>query len=197
MVELAEIQAAYYMVAATGVLIAAVFYILNLRISQRNQEISLKNQELSQKTQELALKTQQQTLETRQAQLLMQIYQTFMSPQLMDAEYRLYNIEFKKSEDYNKLLKDKDDYKAFIFYGSFLEGLGVLVKNNLMDIRLLAELTSAAILWFWEKYRDGVIDCRIKLNWPRFFVEVEYLYDRCIEYGKAHPELGIASPQFA
>jgi len=37
MVDLAEIQAAYYMVAATGFLVAAVFYILNLRISQRNQ----------------------------------------------------------------------------------------------------------------------------------------------------------------
>jgi hypothetical protein len=36
LVELFEIQAAYYMVAATGVLIVAVFYILNLRISQRN-----------------------------------------------------------------------------------------------------------------------------------------------------------------
>lgn len=36
MVSVEEIQVAYYMVAATGVLIAAVFYILNLRISQRN-----------------------------------------------------------------------------------------------------------------------------------------------------------------
>ncbi|MCX6655794.1 MAG: hypothetical protein NTY03_11860, partial [Candidatus Bathyarchaeota archaeon] len=61
--------AAYYMVAATGVLVAAVFYILNLRISQKNQELSLK-------TQELALKSQDQTLETRQAQLFMQLYTT-------------------------------------------------------------------------------------------------------------------------
>ena len=44
MVDLAEIQAAYYMVAATGVLVAAVFYILNIRISQRNQELMLKAQ---------------------------------------------------------------------------------------------------------------------------------------------------------
>jgi hypothetical protein len=30
MVDLAEIQAAYYMVAATGVLVAAIYYVMNL-----------------------------------------------------------------------------------------------------------------------------------------------------------------------
>ena len=47
MVDLFEIQAAYYMVAATGVLIAAVYYVLNMRA----------------------------TLQTRQAQLFMQMYE--------------------------------------------------------------------------------------------------------------------------
>jgi hypothetical protein len=47
LVDLAEIQAAYYMVAATGVLVAAVFYVLNLRISRRNQELMLRAQEQS------------------------------------------------------------------------------------------------------------------------------------------------------
>jgi hypothetical protein len=31
MVELAEIQAVYYMMAATGVLIAAIYYVLNMK----------------------------------------------------------------------------------------------------------------------------------------------------------------------
>ena len=35
--ELFEIQAAYHMVAATGVLVAAIYYVLNLRISQRRK----------------------------------------------------------------------------------------------------------------------------------------------------------------
>ena len=41
MVDLAEIQAAYYMVAATGVLVAAVYYILNIRTTQRNMKQTL------------------------------------------------------------------------------------------------------------------------------------------------------------
>jgi len=60
MVSFEEIQAAYYMVAATGVLVAAVFYVLNLRISRRNQDLSLRALEQS-------AQAQQQTLETKQA----------------------------------------------------------------------------------------------------------------------------------
>jgi sulfur relay (sulfurtransferase) DsrC/TusE family protein len=41
MVELAEIQVAYYMVAATGVLVAAFYYIYNMRASERNKKIQL------------------------------------------------------------------------------------------------------------------------------------------------------------
>ena len=43
MVDLAEIQAIYYMVAATGVLVAAVFYILNMRETTRNRRLTLTN----------------------------------------------------------------------------------------------------------------------------------------------------------
>ncbi len=41
MVELAEIQAAYYMVAATGVLVAAIYYVYNMRAAERNKKIQL------------------------------------------------------------------------------------------------------------------------------------------------------------
>ena len=37
MVDLSEIQAAYYMVAATGVLVAAIFYVLNIKETMRNR----------------------------------------------------------------------------------------------------------------------------------------------------------------
>ena len=54
MVDLAEIQAAYYMVAATGVLVAAAYYVMNMRATQTNMK---------------------QTLEARQMQLYMQSLQ--------------------------------------------------------------------------------------------------------------------------
>ena len=41
MVDLAEIQMAYYMVAATGVLIAAIYYIINLRYNMKAREMEI------------------------------------------------------------------------------------------------------------------------------------------------------------
>ena len=41
MVSFEEIQAAYNMVAATGVIVAAIFYVLNMRETTRNRRISL------------------------------------------------------------------------------------------------------------------------------------------------------------
>jgi len=57
MVDLALLQSVSYIAGYVGVFIAAFFYVLNLRISQKSQQ--------------LMLKAQQQTLETRQFQLLM------------------------------------------------------------------------------------------------------------------------------
>ena len=72
MVDLALLQSVSYIAGALGVCVAAAYYVMNLRITQKNQELSLK-------TQEIALKAQQQSLETRQAQLFMGIYNTAMS----------------------------------------------------------------------------------------------------------------------
>ena len=68
---LSTLQSISYIAGATGVCIAAVFYVLNLRISQRNQELNLKSQQM--------------TLETRQTQLFMQIYQRFGEKSIMEA----------------------------------------------------------------------------------------------------------------
>jgi hypothetical protein len=43
LVDLSEIQAAYYMVAATGVLVAAVYYTLNMRETAKNRRATFAN----------------------------------------------------------------------------------------------------------------------------------------------------------
>jgi hypothetical protein len=182
LVDLAEIQAAYYMVAATGVLIAAVFYLLNLRISQRNQELSLK-------TQELALKSQQQNLETRQAQLFMVIYHDLYSRDLVLARYKLDSI--KDWNDFLDLWNDQEKRIAMNTITGCFEGIGVLVRENLVDIRLVSLLSSGLITGFWEKFGPYFLQYREKFDYPRLCIEFEYLNNRIIEYGREHPELQI------
>ena len=91
MVDLFEIQVVYYMVAATGVLVAAVFHILNLRISQKNQEQSTK--------------AQQQTLDTRQVQLFMNIYQKFEEPEFQNSYWEIILLQWRDFDEYIKKIR--------------------------------------------------------------------------------------------
>lgn len=81
----------------------------------------------------------------------------------------------------------------FYYIEVFYEGLGVLVRENLIDIKLVAEMHSGVILRWWAKFGPAVLKCREAWNLPRYYIETEYLAKRIVEYGKEHPELGISA----
>ena len=182
MVDLAEIQTAYYMVAATGVLIAAIFYILNLRISQRNQELMLKAQEQS-------ARAQQQTLETRQAQMFMNIYQQTTSKDFTSAYNKFISSQWENYSESREIFQKKEFADDFYILGMYFEGLGVLVKEGYLPIRLVALLLTGMTRSFWEKLKPIVDEARVDMGYVRWFSETEYLYDELLRYLDKHPEL--------
>ena len=133
MVDLAEIQAVYYMVAATGVLVAAAYYVYNMRISQRN------------------MKT---TLETRQAQLLMQIYDRVNNKDFTrDWAETNYFWKWTDDEDYWKKygtnLKEYPKLKSVI---DTYEGIGTILENKLVDPKMIYGVLRADPILYWEKF---------------------------------------------
>jgi len=131
---------------------------------------------------------------TRQAQLFMGIYQQMMSPQFAEAERILSDAQFTNWEEFRKLNMDKEFGRAYSTISYWLEGIGVLVKENLVDVRLPVLLYSGMINWYWEKYGPMTLISRKEMGWPRAMVEAEYLVGRVKEYSKRHPELGITIP---
>ena len=182
MVDLAEIQAAYYMVAATGVLIAAVFYVLNLRISRRNQELSLWALEQS-------AQAQQQTLETRQAQMFLSIYNKITEKEFTRAWNTVMNSSWSSYQEFNELRKKPEFYEAFLFINGFFEGIGVLVKEGMLDIRWIALLIASWTTEYWEKIREAIIEHKKITGAKRLLSEYEYLYNKLMNYMEEHPEL--------
>jgi hypothetical protein len=81
MVDLALLQSVSYIAGALGVCIAAIFYVLNLRISQRNQRL---------------------TLETRKAQFYTQIYQQLRGEASQRRYYDVMNMEWKDYDDFER-----------------------------------------------------------------------------------------------
>jgi hypothetical protein len=175
MVDLSEIQAAYYMVAATGVLVAAVFYVLNMRISQKNQELSLK--------------AQQQTLETRQAQMFMNIYDKNSSIEFSKAWEKVVFTPWSTFEEYSKLWEDPEFNDAAMLVVNTYEGIGVLVKEGLLDIKFIALLMSGKVRGYFEKINPILDDGRRSMGYSRWASETEYLYDELMRYLQKHPEL--------
>jgi hypothetical protein len=175
MVELAEIQAAYYMVAATGVLVAAAYYVMNVRAQK--------------KTQELTLKSQEQTLETRQAQLFMQLYDRWTFD-VAEKFWDFLDDDFKTAEElFEKERTDKEFRKSTAILSRYHEGLGVLVRFGLLDIKYIAYLASWPTRVYWEKYKPIIGDIRRLQKAPRADSESEYLYNELMKYMKEHPEL--------
>lgn len=134
-----DIQTAYYMVAATGVLIAAAYYIANIRATQRNLKL---------------------TLETRKLQLL-----TSFSQRLFDYEgskryVELMNMNWRDWDDYEK--KYGSDFNldnaanrtsTFLAY----DLLGSLLREKVVDAETLYNLNSHFAIFLWFKF-DGLID---------------------------------------
>jgi hypothetical protein len=172
------------MAGALGVFIAAVFYVLNLRISQKNQELSLK--------------AQQQTLETRQAQLFMPIYAAFYSEWWHRALPSFLNATFEDYDDYEAKYGFQANPDANILHSrveSYLEGIGVLVKRGLIDPSFVDDLMSSAITMFWEKFGPSFLEYRVRMNYPQRGEYVEYLYNQIKPIvDSQHPELRKTSP---
>jgi hypothetical protein len=153
MVELAEIQAAYYMVAATGVLVAAAYYILNLR----------------------------QTIENRKAQLFLQLYSQYYNKDWLESLRKTtYEMRFKDPHEFMEKYGPEinpEAYKGFDMLSHYFEGAGVMVKRGLIDPSMVSDLLAEEFFDYWEKYSPIFINYRKEVNNPRVCENQEYLYD--------------------
>ena len=168
MVDLALLQSVSYIVGALGVGVAAFYYVMTLRAQQTNMKA---------------------TLETRQAQMFMNIYQQTTTKEFASA-YRTYiSSEWKNYDEYHELVQKKEYFDQYMIICMYFEGLGVLVKEGFLPIRLVALLLTGMTRSFWEKLKPINDEIRVKAGYVRWMSETEYLYDELIKYIGEYPEL--------
>ena len=169
MVDLAEIQAAYYMVTATGVIVAAIYYVMTLRTAQRNSEA---------------------TLETRQAQLFMGFYDKFTSIEGAASLLAIQEWKVESLDDFMEMWNNREKNRIWGSIFMVFESIGVLVHEGLIEVRIVARYLGM-YRFIWEKWGPYVKQARELRNRPRMYIEAEYLYDRLIEFGRINKEYGI------
>ncbi len=155
MVSIEEIQAAYYMVAATGVLVAAVYYVIQPE--------------------------DQASTWTRQAQLFMQIYDRMSQPELSAIINDIrYNMHWTDGDDFwTKYGAETNikEYSRLASAGNYFKGIGVLLKRGLIDKMFIYDLLSSPLKLYWERLGPIILERRRLTDNPNLFAYVDYLYD--------------------
>ena len=160
MVSFEEIQTAYYMVAATGVLIAAVFYILNLRISQRNQK---------------------ETLQTRQAQLLFSLQKDMTDYQGWLRYRELMYMKWDSYEDFENKYGSNNNptsYAMRLAYWVWCNNLGMLLKRKLIDEDDTYDSFGSGFIMQWIEWEPIIKEQRRRYMGSNWMENWEYAADR-------------------
>ena len=135
-----------------------------------------------------ATKTQQMQLETRQAQLFMQIYDKFSQPSFLESWETIEpQVPYHDKEEFVQWFMGVRRHYGMV--GNYFEGIGVLVKEGLVDISMVANLMTWPTVVFWRKTSRFIDGVRMDWNHPRWLSETEFLYNELMKYIAEHPEI--------
>ena len=140
-------------VAAAGVIIGVVYYILDMR---------------------------QQT-KTSQTDLAWKLSQTMYADDYREAILKVLNLDFKDYEGfvkkYGPYLSDSPTMKALAKINILYDSLGGLIRKKLIDPKLVYGVFGPAILRNWEKVKPIIEGYRKASNQPTYFDDFEFLYN--------------------
>jgi len=160
-----DLQTVSIVLTGTSVSIAAIYYVLTLRNTYR----------------------------TRQAQLFMDLYRNWTSPEMSKiygrtrygkGRYNLYEYYMQCLEDPadpKSIMVDFDRYSDIGTLSNFFEGIGVLVRRRLIDLDLVEDLFSQRIIWWWEAFRPISHMAREVTGDPTQHANTEWLYNESIK----------------
>jgi len=130
---------------------------------------------------------------TRQAQMFMQLYNRYQD-NFQAHGFNMYEIFNKKLSGYDEYLEkyqsDENFKLAMDRFLPFYEGLGVMVKEGYLSIRLVALMWAGVTRMFYEYILEPIVEeGREQTKYPRLWSETEWLCKKLIRYMEEHPEL--------
>ncbi len=118
-------------------------------------------------------------LETRQAQLFMGVYQTWATRDSLIQLEKVLAFNFKDYEDwvrkYGPIGENPEDHSSWDFVMTYMDGLGSLVKRDLIDSRFVAELMGLPVIYTFQKFKSVIMGQRA-FN-PLLYSNFETLYN--------------------
>jgi hypothetical protein len=152
MVDLAEIQTAYYMVAATGVLVAAYYYVQNIKESARNRK------------------------STFTTNLMSIIY----SKDGVRDWYEIMSMQWIDFDDFSRKYDSRVNPENYIkreHYWSYLDAVGWQLRSGFLDWDTVYK-TAKGARTMWLKFKPIMDEYRRREYGLDAYVDWEYLANR-------------------
>ena len=150
MVSLADIQTAYYFVAATGVLVAAGYHILNIRETMKNRRATFANN----------------------------LLQIFLSEQGQLRIMELLQMQWSDFDDFQKKYDSSvnpESYAKRAAVGSAFNSIGKQIRSGIIDLDAIDDSTAYMIVVTWSKF-EPVFERYRELEWSKDYLsDFEYL----------------------
>ena len=120
--------------------------------------------------------------QTRRTDVIMRVYDRFGSKEMVDAMNNVGKFRGVKPE-----YPPKEGMTGVIQVAVVFEGLGVLLEQRLIDIKLVNSLFGPTLDALWEPMQPLIEWMRASLKQPFFFSHFEYLHTMLNEYRKKNP----------
>ena len=160
MVDLVLLQTLSYIAGAISVVLGVIYYAVNLRESRRNGRITLVNN-------------------------LMQKMET---PDYHRMYITLMNYEWKDYDDFEKKYGSDNNLDSCAYRLSswrYFNGLGYMLKNNMVDAEVLYNHGGDGCIWMWDKFESVIRNMRkVYHTGDSWLWGFEYLADEMTKIAK-------------
>jgi hypothetical protein len=147
-----DVQTVSIAIASASVVAGVIYY--SLQIRHQNLQIQQQNK-------------------IRQTDLVMKLYSQFNSLEFQKMWHNVLNREAKNYNEYT----EKYGPAEVTAVGMFFEGIGILLKRELIDIELVDDMFTMPINDTWLKIKDMTFEIRNIRNQPTILEWFEYLYN--------------------
>jgi len=153
MVDMVLLQTVSIVVASAGVLLAAVYYVWQIRHQTK----------------------------LRRTDLVWRMSLTLYADDYREAILKVLNLDFKDYEDfaekYGPYLSDSPTMRALTKINTLYDSMGTLVRKKLIDPELANSAFGYASRRAWEKVKPIIEGYRRAIGVPEYLGDFEYLYN--------------------
>jgi hypothetical protein len=149
-----DIQTVSIAIASGSVVLAAIYYVLQLRHQTR----------------------------MRETDFIVRLYSTYGSKEFHDMVMEIQSLQFNDYEDFEKKygpwFSKGPAQTAIYVVATYLSEVGVLLHRKIIDINFFYDIFgSTAISVNWEKVKPIILGIREQFHNPSVFSPFEYLYN--------------------